>query len=75
MKRDQPLVSIEVKLINNTEKAVLVETVDEEEVWLPFSQIDVTSFNNMFDEDNDLRKGKSINIKVAEWLAKEKGIE
>jgi len=37
------LVDIEVRTIHLTERAILVTPDDEKEVWLPLSQIEVTS--------------------------------
>ena len=37
------LVDIEVRTIHLTERAILVTADDEKEVWLPLSQIEVTS--------------------------------
>lgn len=61
----------EAKLLNNTEKALLIE-IDGEEVWLPFSQIH--DFTDFFDEEERLRKGVTLRVGMTEWIAKAKGL-
>lgn len=72
-------VKIEMTPISSTLKAVLVKAnlgADDETVteWIPFSQISPQSLRDLFDEDNDLRKGEVFNIEVAEWLCKQKNL-
>jgi hypothetical protein len=57
---------IECCVKRQTTKAILIETENEEELWIPKSQID--SWNN----SEPINKINSIFIPL--WLAKEKGI-
>lgn len=48
-----------------TEKALLVNIDDTEEVWIPKSQID---------DDSEVRKaGDSGTLVISDWIAREKG--
>ena len=49
-----------------TEKAFLV-IIDEEEVWLPISQI--------ADADNYEEGDKDLTLSITNWIANEKGLE
>lgn len=53
-----------VKLIHETEKAILVE-YDDQEIWLPKSQLD--DFDEFVYQEKDI-----ITIEVADWLVEEK---
>lgn len=59
------VVKVEAKVVRTTEKAVLIEYADEE-IWLPRSA--------MID-DEELEAGQHAEIKMLEWIAKEKGIK
>lgn len=57
------------EIVAETEKAFLVrlgDDLDNEEVWLPFSQIADAEDYSVGDKDGT--------ISVTEWIAKEKGI-
>lgn len=55
------------KIVRETEKALLVEMPDGEEVWLPLSQI--------ADQDDYHVGDGPGTISITEWLAREKGFE
>lgn len=52
------LITLEVEILHETDKAILVETDFGEEVWLPLSQINLCG-----DE-----------VEIPEWLAEDKGL-
>ena len=54
------------EILKETDKAFLVRLPDEEEVWIPYSQIADYEDYNAGDEDGELS--------VTEWIAKEKGL-
>lgn len=59
----EEMIDVDVQVLKSTDKAVLVETEDGEEVWLPLSQIE----GDLPDE------GSRGTIQVASWLAKKNG--
>lgn len=58
------LVTINAFLKAETEKAILIENIKKENVWIPKSQCE-------FEVSND---GKSFDIEMPEWLAMDKGL-
>ena len=66
---DQDIEYVEICTVfqTQTDKAVLVSDGDED-VWLPKSCVE-------FDRDfEDLERGDTITIQVAEWLAEQEGL-
>jgi len=64
MRRKHDLVDLEVVVIHQTERAVLVSlTEDGEKVWLPLSAIEVNT-----------RKNRTAEITLPEAMAIEKGL-
>lgn len=49
--------------VRETEKAILIRTKDDEEHWIPKSQI-----------KNSVTIGETVEMVIPEWLAEEKGI-
>ena len=58
---------LEIEVVAKTEKALLCKLIefDEEEEWIPFSQIE--------DNDEDFKEGWEGTIYVTEWLCKKNG--
>ena len=52
------------RILRETDAALLLETPDGEEVWLPFSQIDRITRGKDFDS-----------LEVSTWIAEKKGLE
>lgn len=66
IKKGQKTVEIDIDGIKiKTEKAILV-IIDDEEIWLPKSQIE-------YDEDVHNPDGTNV-ITVTEWIAEQKGL-
>ena len=65
-RRDAEKIEVSVMFKRESNLAVLVNDGDKD-IWLPKSQIDVEG--GEFPEE-----GKSCELLVAEWLAKEKGL-
>lgn len=64
MARAEEIYSLEIEILAQTLRAVLIE-VNEEKHWIPRSQL--------FDDDDLPEKGKCF-IKMSAWIAKEKGL-
>lgn len=62
---DTPTIPIDVVYLRETDRAVLVETEDGEEVWLPLSQIG---------EFGEPEPEQLVRIDVPEWLALKSGL-
>lgn len=60
MKKNHDIVTLDIKIKHQTEKAVMVENLKGQKVWLPKSQIEV-------DHEN-------LTIDLPEWLAEETGL-
>ncbi len=58
-------VHIEAEIVQETEAAFLVR-IDEEEMWLPKSQIA---------DPDDYQVGDIGTVSISEWIAKEKGLD
>ena len=64
MARKSELVDLDVVLVHETERAILVRlTEDGEKVWLPLAAVEVNE-----------RKARTANITLPEALALEKGL-
>ena len=59
-------IKVELKLVKQSEKAICCTRKDGEDIWLPKSQI-------LYDQEAE--EGDMIDVDVAEWLIKEKGLE
>lgn len=57
-------ISVDVTVMRKTDKAVLVLDENDEETWLPISQVRIDYY-----EDDDGR----AELVLPEWLAREKG--
>jgi len=63
-------VMVTVHFLHHTEKAVLIQDEDMEEIWIPKSQItdsDVEDWDSMEREEE-------ITIGIPRWLAEDKGL-
>lgn len=62
-------VSVDVVLLRETDKAVLVMVKESrEEIWLPRSQI-------IDSESDTLEPGQAGELCITDWIAKEKGLD
>jgi hypothetical protein len=66
-----PFFKINVRMLRETEAAVLVRTIDGHEVWIPESQIH---------EDSEVYVGcgndsRLLTLVCSRWIAEQKGIE
>lgn len=68
MREDEETYSKQVTVKHITEKALLVEDEEGEEVWVPHSQIHDNS--EIWDES---KKGESGKLVISEWMAKRIG--
>jgi len=66
MSQDGTVALEECLVKHETEKAYLVE-YEEEEYWLPKSQI-------VEEESDEIQLGETVTISVKRWLAEEKGL-
>ena len=57
---------IDCRVIRTTDKAVLVEVDDGEEVWIPLSQVE--------DNGEDLKDGDKGVLFISEWWAEREGL-
>jgi hypothetical protein len=64
-RRDAEKVEVSVTFKHQTGRAVLINDGDKD-IWLPLSQVDY--------DFCDTEPGEAIEILVAEWLAKDKGL-
>lgn len=62
-------VSLQVKVLRNSGKALLVEDEFGEESWVPLSQIEAGEI------DEDSEAGDEGEMTVSDWIAGEKGWE
>lgn len=65
-RRDAEKIEVSVTFKRETERAVLINDGDKD-IWLPKSQIETYEFC-------DTEPGEAIELLVAEWLAKDKGL-
>lgn len=65
-RRNDEKIEVSVTFKHVTDRAVLVNDGDKD-LWLPLSQIEPYEFC-------DTEPGEAIELLVAEWLAKEKGL-
>lgn len=63
MSKNHDIIDLAVTILHRTDKAIMVENLDEEKVWLPLSQVE---------SDND-GLGEA-EIQVPEWLASDRGL-
>lgn len=69
MPRPEEIFCLEVKILNSTERALLIEEPGGETIWIPKSQC--------FDLDelpDPLPRGFETRLKMSAWIAKEKGL-
>lgn len=60
MKKNHEIIELEIHIKNSTERAVMVENMKGENVWLPLSMVEI-----------DIPQGL---VELPEWLAIEKGL-
>lgn len=65
-------VDLTVDIQHVTDKAFLASD-GSNQVWLPKSQLQVTD-KTPFDSLDDISAGSTVELGVAEWIAKEKGL-
>lgn len=59
-------IELEVRVVTNTDKAVLVRLEDGEETWIPWSQVE--------DNGEGFRFGYEGPMYVTEWFAEKEGL-
>lgn len=57
---------VDVEIVHVTDKAILVRSGFEDQVWIPKSAI--------IDSSDDVVIGGEVEIEISEWLATEKGL-
>ncbi len=57
-------VCLPCRFLHETDNAVLIETEDEEEHWIPFSQVEAMHHTH----------GDSGEIEMTQWIAQQKGL-
>ena len=72
--RGQELVMLNVDIKAVTAKAILIDTGDGIDVWLPKSQIQLPE-NSPYDDSDEIEKGDELTILIPEWLAYEKCLD
>lgn len=71
--RDDTVTIEDLILLHSTDKAYLVQDLDNEEYWIPKSQV----FNIEFGKDIEIdgKPAKEIReMEIPEWLAEDKGL-
>ena len=71
---DPELVEVTVDYLRRHGQAVLVKSADDDEIWIPISQIDAFESLNSDIQRGHIKRGDSIEIEIPEWLAKNEGL-
>lgn len=71
--KDGPFTTITVLVHKLTENAVLIE-FGNEEIWIPKSQIHADDVAELEDQDVISDLEFATNIRITEWIARQKGI-
>lgn len=64
----------DLTLLHSTDKAYLVRTVDDEEIWIPKSLVEYIDLGDSFDDDEGRRCCEINVLEIPEWLADDKGL-
>lgn len=65
----------DLKLMHSTSKAYLIHNEDNEEFWIPISQVEYIEFGKDFNDEESGRACREINrLTIPEWLADKHGM-
>lgn len=56
-----------LEFLHSSENAILVRDADDNDIWLPKSQIEIDDLEN-------LERGEFVLISIPDWLAEEKDL-
>lgn len=72
---DETVIVENLFLITSTDKAYLVRTIEDEEVWIPKSQVLNINFGKeIFDDEKGANIKEIDSIEIPVWLAEDKGL-
>jgi hypothetical protein len=72
--RNESTIIFDLMLVHSTNMAYLVRDVDDNEAWIPKSQVRDISFGDDISDDQGNRLKEILSIEIPIWLAEDKGL-